>query len=109
MSGGGSETYMTDFARNSDVTACELLSVETTICNPNEALLSKIKVGDVLVVSQEEDDELCVKDGVNIIGDLNVPNKDNFIECLKEGTFYVAEVLSNKDGICKVMVKSQHL
>lgn len=109
MSGGDSEIYMKDFARKAKVTACELLSVETTICNPNEALLSKIKVGDVLVVSQEEDDELCVKDGADILGDLNVPNKDNFIQCLKEGTFYVAEVLSNKDEICKVMVKSQHL
>jgi hypothetical protein len=108
MSGGGSSFYNVTPGKEKNSVSCESLTKITTISYVDETLLVHIRVNDILPI-KVVDNELTVMLEEKELGELIIPNKDDFIKCIKAGTFYVAEVLSKKEKICKVKIKAQSL
>lgn len=107
MTGGGSGFSVPYFGRKSKGVSCELLSVVTTLTNVDASALAKVKVGDVLSVRINATvDGLSAYDGNEFVGDIVIPEKDDFIRCIKLQTIYVADVLSINKGVCKVKVRA---
>ncbi len=108
MSGSGSSFYYTPSFKKKEEVSCDLLNAETTLCNPDEDLLLKVKVGDILPVAIYGT-TLTVMVDKEVLGTIEIPQKNQFILCLKSGTFYVAQILSIKDGICRIKIYAQSL
>lgn len=107
MTGGGSGFSVPYFGRRPKGVSCELLTITTTLTNVDINVLLKIKVGDVLCVDVNDvRNQLSAKNGNEFVGNIDVPEKDSFISCIEQGTYYVADVLSINSGLCKVKVRS---
>lgn len=108
MSGSGKGNYSSSSFKKREEVSCNLLEDETTLCNPNENLLSSVKVGNIYPVALDGS-TITVKKGKDVLGTIETPKKGNFIQCLKSGTFYVAKILFNEDGVCRIKIYAQSL
>ena len=108
MSGGGSDGTYVPPVRKKVVVSCEKLVVETVLMQPNEELVTILKVGQVLTV-HVKDGSVYVMFGDQIVGYVETPQNDKIIECMEAGTFYVADIKDLNETTCKVEIHSRQL
>lgn len=103
MTGGGGGGYYVPPVRKRVTVSCEMLVVVTVLTHPNEELLATLEVGQILTVHVQEE-RVYVMYGDQIAGYVEAPEKKCIIECVKAGTFYVAEILELEGAVCNVKI-----
>lgn len=88
--------------------SCEMLVVLTVLTHPNEELLAKLEVGKILTVHVQEE-RVYVMYGDQVVGYVETPENSRIIECVKAGTFYVAEILELEGAVCNVKIHAPQL
>ena len=100
--------------------SCEKLVVITVLTYPNKELLAALEVGMILTVHVQEErisvmygdvqeERISVMYGDQIAGYVETPENSSIIECVKAGTFYVAEILELEGEVCKVKIHAPQL
>lgn len=108
MSGSSGSEYYPSVGRKSKDISCEAIAFSTVLTKPNIEVIKMLNVGDVLVVDFK-DGELIAINGSERVGNIETSNNSDIINCIALGTFYIAEVLNIKDGVCRIKVKAQSL
>ena len=108
MTGGGGGGYYVPPVRKKVTVYCEKLEVITVLTYPNKELLAALEVGKILTVHVQEE-RISVMYGDQIAGYVEAPEKNSIIECVKAGTFYVAEILELEGTVCKVKIYAPQL
>jgi hypothetical protein len=87
---------------------CATLTQFTTLNSPNQAVLKKLKKGDVLQISVKKAGKAVVVEalyGADVAGTITSSIIQRLAECIEKGFQYVAEVQDEvKGGACKVHV-----
>ncbi|WP_126968948.1 hypothetical protein [Xanthomonas sp. BRIP62411] len=105
MSGSGSGGFGsgTPYA---DV-ACDLLEFGTQISSPKELVVARIKVGDILLVTLDQQGPsqvVVIKLGNEVAGGITSPRIARLLECIRQGTRYAATVTGKTDGQVSVRI-----
>lgn len=108
MTGGGGGGYYVPPVRKRVTVSCEMLVVITVLTHPNEDLLATLDVGQILTVHVQEE-RVFVMYGDQVAGYVEAPENCRIIECVKAGTFYVAEILELEEVVCKVKIHAPQL
>ncbi len=108
MTGGGGGGYYVPPVRKRVTVSCEMLEVLTVLTHPNEELLATLEVGQILTVHVQEE-RVYVMYGDQIVGYVEAPENSRIIECVKAGTFYVAEILELEGAVCNVKIHAPQL
>jgi hypothetical protein len=99
--GGGFTTY------DPPVIACERLIIETAISSPKAAVISQLKVGDVLDVGLENapgNVVVALYWSGQVAGGITHPSTNRLRECIQVGTRYRATVTSISAGQVRVRI-----
>ena|ERR1700728_3675145 len=87
---------------------CATLTQFTTLNSPNQAVLKKLKKGDILQISVRRAEKAVVVEasyGAEVAGTITSSIIQRLAECIEKGFQYVAEVQEEvKGGACKVHV-----
>ncbi len=99
-SGGGSPS----FSRESK--DCTTLSIRTHIASPNPAVISKLKIGDILevVLTPPTGPVQVITSKKDIAGSLLPPDIAQLIQCIVDGHSYKAKVIEINGGNCQVLI-----
>ena len=108
MSGGSGGGYYIPTFRKNELVSCERLVVETVLMRPNEELIAELQPKQVLTV-HINDNDIIVMFGDQVAGVIETPHNQQIIKCMEVGTFYVAEILSIQETICKVKIHALQL
>lgn len=108
MTGGGGGGYYVPPVRRREAVSCEKLVVITVLTYPFKELLAMLEVGKILTVHVQEE-RISVMYGDQIAGYVEAPENSRIIECVKAGTFYVAEILELEGTVCKVKIYAPQL
>ena len=108
MSGGGGGGGDIPPIRPRVTVSCERLVVETTLVKPNEELVGKLNVGDLLLI-QPDAEGIGATYGDEVVGRIETPDNSKLLECIREGTIYVAEIISIEGTVCKVKIRAHLL
>ena len=108
MTGGGGGGYYVPPERKRDAVSCEKLVVVTVLTYPNKELLAMLEVGKILTVHVQEE-RISVMYGDQNAGYIEAPENSSIIECVKAGTFYVAEILELEGEVCKMKIHAPQL
>lgn len=108
MSGGGGGGIDVPPIRTRVTVSCERLVVETTLVKPNEELLGRLNVGDLLLI-QPDVEGIGATYGDEVVGRIETPDNSKLLECIREGTIYVAEIISIEGTVCKVKIRAHLL
>lgn len=108
MTGGGGGGYYVPPVRKKVTVSCEKLVVITVLTYPNKELLATLEVGKILTVHVQEE-RISVMYGDQIAGYVEAPENNSIIECVKAGTFYVAEILELEGAVCNVKIHAPQL
>lgn len=108
MTGGGGGGYYVPPVRKKVTVSCEKLVVITVLTYPNKELLAALEVGMILTVHVQEE-RISVMYGDQNAGYIEAPENSRIIECVKAGTFYVAEILELEGEVCKVKIHAPQL
>lgn len=86
--------------------SCDSLIIKTHISSPKEEIISELSEGDILLVSLDESSGIPVivlmHEG-NIAGGIASPKISLLIQCIRNGSNYIGEVITINDG--QVMVQ----
>jgi len=106
MSGSGGGTWV-----NEPTDDCATLSQSTTLNSPNQAVLKKLKKGDLLEISVRKADKAVIIEALyknEVAGTITSSIIQRIAECIEKGFTYVAEVREEvKGGACKVHVRAK--
>jgi hypothetical protein len=108
MSGGGNDGTYVPPVRKKKIVSCEKLVVQTVLMQPNEEVVAMLKAEQVLTV-HDKDGSVYVMFGDQVVGYVETPENNQIIECLKAGTFYVADIKEISGTICKVEIHALQL
>lgn len=104
MSGSGGGTWGPEPTDD-----CAKLAQSTTLNSPNQAVLKKLKKGDLLEISVRKAGKAVIVEALykkEIAGTITSSIIQRIAECIERGFSYVAEVLEDiKGGACKVHVR----
>ena len=102
-SGGGGSIN-----RPSDNEDCANLVINTNLASPKADVIAKLKVGDQLSVeAASEQGPIQALRGRSVAGNIVSREQVRLLNCLNQGTAYIAEVLSITGGQCKVQVRAE--
>jgi hypothetical protein len=106
MSGSGGGTWV-----NEPTDDCATLAQFTTLNSPNQAVLKKLKKGDLLEISVRQAGKAVVVEAAykgEVAGTITSSINQRLAECIDKGSNYVAEVREDvKGGACKVHVHAK--
>ncbi|AVX36246.1 hypothetical protein [Yersinia massiliensis] len=107
MSGSGGGSFGGQFGQDTFELTCEKLTITTQLSSPNPAVVPFLKVGDILVIQQRNQNGLSLTEAIfgtnQVAGGIASPQIRRMRECIELGTTYVARVISINGG--QVMVK----
>lgn len=87
---------------------CATLTEFTTLNSPNQAVLKKLKKGDVLEINVRQAGKAVIVEALHegqVAGTITSSIIQRLAECMEKGFKYVAEVREEvKSGACKVHV-----
>lgn len=104
MSGSSERSYTGFSTRES---SCDTLKFETQLASPKEQIVAQMKIGDILDVHLDQLGSLSVVQVLwngHIAGGIASPQVQRLLTCLREGSTYVAEVISILGGQVKVRI-----
>jgi hypothetical protein len=102
MSGSGGGNWVNPPSNN-----CDTLAQHTTLNSPNREVLKTIKKGDLLDVGVRQTGKAVIVEASKsgrVAGTITSSIIQRLAECIEEGYVYVAEVMENQGGACKVHV-----
>jgi hypothetical protein len=104
MSGSGDKGSWVP--KNSD--ACETLTQVLPLNSPNQAVLNKIRKGNLLDVVAMPSNGVVLVYALfqgEIAGSITSTIFQRIAECIEQGFSYVAEVVEIQGGVCKVKIR----
>lgn len=91
--------------------ACEDIVITTQLASPKAAVVLELKEGDFLEIVVESNTAgqplLVAKYQGKTAGGITHPGMFRLLECIKNGTVYVGEVLTAKLGLVKVKIHAK--
>ncbi|AXD50743.1 hypothetical protein AIS11_21190 [Salmonella enterica] len=106
MSGSGGGSFGGQFSQEPFELSCEKLTITTQLSSPIPAVVSALKVKDILGIQQINNNGLSLTVALHngaVAGGIASPQIQRMRDCIALGTTYVAEVIAINGG--QVMVK----
>lgn len=103
MSGGSGGSGGTD-RPNGDDLICENIQFSTTLNSPQPDVIDALEVGDQLTIATSGPSVVALSPSGDIAGSINWASNSRLIQCMEEGTEYVAQVLTKDGGHVRVRV-----
>lgn len=103
MSGSGGGGYIPPQRTKFD---CDMSIITTTVSSINTIILAKHGVGNILDVIIGDNEALLLEDGDGeILGAILHLNTPDIINCIKQGAYYSAKILSINPPACRVEIQ----
>ena len=105
MSGSGGGTWI-----DQPGDSCATLSQQTTLNSPDRTVLSQVTKGTLLDVSVNKTGKAVTIEALingQVAGTITASIIQQIAECIEKGYQYVAEVIDNQGGACRVRIRAK--
>lgn len=88
---------------------CENLVINTHLSSPDPAVLETLEEGDILTIRVQGDQGpiQAVDDAGVVAGNIISREQARLLQCINEGTQYVADVISIRKAHCDIQIHAQ--
>jgi hypothetical protein len=108
MSGSGGDSG-TVYSQPTEGDSCNELTINTQIATPQAEVIATLSVGDLLTIQISSDQHTVQILDINgkVAGNVISSKLIRLINCINNGTIFIAEVLSVDGGACEIQVRAQ--
>ena len=108
MSGSSSGGGIPSINRPQENERCENLVINTNLANPQAQVIESLRIGDILSVQIASDQGpiQALDDDGKLAGNIISREQVRLLNCIINGTEYVAEVIALENGQCSVQIRA---